>query len=81
MTDAPRIAQKAPFPTEVTAGKTYFWCACGRSAKQPFCDGSHKGTGLSPVKFQATEDKKVFFCGCKHSSMAPLCDGTHKSLP
>ncbi|MEZ5752950.1 MAG: CDGSH iron-sulfur domain-containing protein [Paracoccaceae bacterium] len=80
MSDTPIIAQKAPFPTEVEAGKTYFWCACGKSTKQPFCDGSHKGTGLSPVKFEATESKKVFFCGCKQSAKSPMCDGAHKAL-
>lgn len=79
MTD-PQIAQKAPFKVDVEAGKSYFWCACGRSQKQPFCDGSHKGTGFSPVKFDATEAKAVFFCGCKHSQKAPLCDGTHSKL-
>jgi CDGSH-type Zn-finger protein len=79
MTD-PQIAQKAPFKVDVEAGKSYFWCACGRSQKQPFCDGSHKGTGLSPIKFDATAAKAVFFCGCKHSQKAPLCDGTHANL-
>ena len=77
---APTIAQKAPFPVEVSVGKTYFWCACGQSQKQPFCDGSHKGTEFSPVKYTAETDKKVFFCGCKHSKNAPLCDGSHKAL-
>jgi CDGSH-type Zn-finger protein len=80
MTDTPRIAQKAPFPVEVTAGKSYFWCACGLSQKQPFCDGSHKDTGLSPLKFTAEADGKAFFCGCKQSAKAPLCDGTHSRL-
>jgi CDGSH-type Zn-finger protein len=77
----PEIAQRAPFKVEVEAGKAYFWCACGRSRKQPFCDGSHQGTGFSPVKFTAEAAKAVFFCGCKHSGKAPLCDGTHNSLP
>lgn len=80
MSDAPIIAQKAPFPVDVTAGKTYFWCACGRSANQPFCDGSHKTTTLTPIKYTADADKKVFFCGCKQAAKAPLCDGTHKTL-
>ena len=80
MSDTPVIAQKAPYPVEVTAGKTYFWCACGRSANQPFCDGSHKVTALTPVKYTAETDKKVFFCGCKHSKNAPLCDGSHQAL-
>jgi len=80
MSDPPIIAQKAPFPVEVEAGKTYFWCACGRSSRQPFCDGSHKGTGLSPNKFTAEDSRRVFFCGCKQSARAPFCDGTHKGL-
>lgn len=76
----PIIAQKSPYAVEVEASKTYFWCACGRSAKQPFCDGSHKGTGLTPMKFEATESKTVYFCGCKHSANKPFCDGTHAKL-
>ena len=77
---APEIARKAPFPVEVEAGKRYFWCACGRSATQPFCDGSHKGTGITPVKYEAEADGKVFFCGCKATGNAPLCDGSHSRL-
>lgn len=80
MTATPMIAQSSPYPIEVEAGKSYFWCACGRSAKQPFCDGSHKGSGFAPVKYTAEVSKKVFFCGCKHSGKAPLCDGAHKGL-
>ncbi len=80
MSDAPIIAQTSPFPVEVEEGKSYFWCACGKSKRQPFCDGSHKGTGLEPVKYTAEESKKVFFCGCKHSSKTPLCDGSHARL-
>jgi len=80
MSDAPIITQKAPYPVEVTEGKTYFWCACGRSQNQPFCDGSHKGTGLAPIRHAAEKDGKLFFCGCKHSAKAPLCDGSHKNL-
>ncbi|NBR89451.1 MAG: CDGSH iron-sulfur domain-containing protein [Rhodobacteraceae bacterium] len=80
MSDAPIIAQKAPYPTEIEAGKTYFWCACGRSQKQPFCDGSHKGTDITPTKYTAEKDGKVWFCGCKASAKAPLCDGAHKAL-
>ena len=79
MTD-PVVAQKAPMPVKVEAGKTYFWCACGKSRKQPFCDGAHKGSGFAPVKFTAEADKKLFFCGCKASARAPFCDGTHKDL-
>lgn len=78
--DPPQIAQKAPYKVELQAGKTYFWCACGRSQKQPFCDGSHKGTSFTPVKFTAEETKTVFLCGCKRTGKPPFCDGTHKTL-
>ena len=76
----PIVAQKGPYPVEVVAGKKYFWCACGRSSKQPFCDGSHKDTGLSPVEFTADATAKLWFCGCKQSKARPLCDGSHKAL-
>ncbi len=79
MTDAV-VAQKEPYPVDVEAGKEYFWCACGRSARQPFCDGSHKGTGITPLPFTADETKTVFFCGCKHSNRKPFCDGSHKRI-
>lgn len=74
------IARKAPFAVEVEAGKSCFWCACGKSANQPFCDGSHKDTGLTPVKFTAEKDDRAFFCGFKRSGAAPLCDGSHSKL-
>ena len=76
----PVIAQKAPCAVDVEAGKSYWWCACGRSAKQPFCDGSHKGTAFTPVEYKATATEKVWFCACKHSRNGVKCDGTHKSL-
>lgn len=76
----PNIAQKAPFAVDVEAGKSYWWCACGLSSKQPFCDGSHKTTAFTPIEYQATATQPVYFCGCKHSAKKPLCDGTHKSL-
>ena len=76
----PVVAQKAPFPVEVEAGRSYWWCACGRSSNQPFCDGSHKGTAFAPVEFKADAARKVFFCGCKSSSRQPMCDGTHSRL-
>ena len=78
--DEPVIAQKAPYAVAVEAGQDYFWCRCGRSAKQPFCDGAHKGSGLTPLKFHAEESKTLYLCGCKHSQTAPLCDGRHKQL-
>ncbi|MBI5861191.1 MAG: CDGSH iron-sulfur domain-containing protein [Rhodocyclales bacterium] len=76
----PVIAAKHPFPVVVEQGKDYYWCACGRSKTQPFCDGSHKGTGFVPLKYTATASSTVYFCGCKHTKTPPLCDGTHKSL-
>ena len=75
----PTIAQKAPYTEELQPG-TYWWCACGRSANQPFCDGSHKDTDFTPVKLEISEPTKVWLCGCKHSATKPLCDGTHKKL-
>ncbi|MCS6945994.1 MAG: CDGSH iron-sulfur domain-containing protein [Steroidobacteraceae bacterium] len=77
----PVIAGRAPLPIDVEQGKTYWWCVCGRSNRQPFCDGSHKGTPFVPQKFEATKSEKLWFCACKRSGKAPLCDGTHKRLP
>ena len=77
----PIVAQKASYKIEVEAGKSYWWCSCGKSSKQPFCDGSHKGTSFTPVKFDATESKVMSFCGCKATGKAPFCDGSHKNLP
>ena len=76
----PNIAQKAPFPVDVTAGKKYFWCACGKSTTQPFCDGSHSDTEFTPLAYEADKDRTLYFCGCKRTAGAPLCDGTHNSL-
>ncbi len=76
----PTIAQKSPYAVEVEAGKTYYWCACGKSVKQPFCDGSHKGSEFAPVKYTASQSTTIFFCGCKHTHKAPLCDGSHLKL-
>jgi len=74
-----QIPQKSPFVQEAQAG-THFWCACGRSKTQPFCDGSHKGTGFTPVKVDLPETKEVAWCGCKHSANKPFCDGSHRRL-
>lgn len=76
----PVIAQKSPYAVKVNEGKRYFWCACGRSKNQPFCDGSHKGTGITPIRFVGERDGTIYFCGCKRSGKRPICDGTHKSL-
>jgi CDGSH-type Zn-finger protein len=71
-------ASDTPYGVEVESGKNYFWCACGKSKKQPFCDGSHSGSDFTPVKYCATVSKKVFFCGCKSTASQPMCDGSHK---
>ena len=71
-------AAEQPYAVDVAQGKKYYWCACGLSQNQPFCDGSHTGTGFSPVKYESTEAKTVYFCGCKASQHQPLCDGSHQ---
>ena len=76
----PEIGGQRPIMIEVESGKSYWWCACGRSKSQPFCDGSHKGTGLEPKQVQITEPKTVAWCACKHSKNMPFCDGTHSKL-
>ena len=78
---APTVASRTPIPVDVEAGKTYWWCSCGKSAKQPFCDGSHKGSEFVPQKYEAAATGKAWFCGCKQTANAPLCDGAHKKLP
>ncbi len=77
--EKPEIAQKAPYIMEVSPGK-YWWCACGKSSKQPYCDGSHKGSGISPVMEEFSETTRVAWCGCKQSNKGVRCDGTHKQL-
>jgi CDGSH iron-sulfur domain-containing protein 3 len=80
MTSEAIIAQKAPYAVEVESGKTYYWCSCGRSEKQPFCDGAHKETGMQPLAFTAEKTETVYLCGCKQSANTPFCDGKHKEL-
>ena len=77
--DKPEIAQKSPYVLELAPG-TYWWCACGKSKNQPFCDGSHKGTSFTPVKLELAEKQQVALCGCKRSATKPFCDGSHKAL-
>lgn len=75
----PIVAQKKPYVLELEPGE-YYYCTCGRSETQPFCDGSHKGTGFSPKVFTVTEKKKYGICGCRHSDNQPFCNGAHKEL-
>jgi len=80
MSDAPIIAAKTPSVVELEEGERYTWCRCGRSANQPFCDGSHRGTEITPMSFTAEKSGRVALCRCKSSANAPFCDGTHASL-
>ncbi len=78
--DQPVVAQRQPVAVEVEAGKKYFWCSCGRSKQQPFCDGSHQGSNFRPLVYEAKVSETLFFCACKHTAKAPLCDGSHTRL-
>ena len=78
--DAPKIADNKSCEVELEKGKTYFFCTCGLSEKQPFCDGSHSGSSFSPLKFEAEKDGKAWLCACKQTKKAPYCDGSHKTL-
>ena len=69
----------APIGVNVVEGKSYYWCTCGKSSKQPFCDGSHKGSDFAPLQYKADQSKKVFFCTCKLTKDQPLCDGSHNT--
>ena len=73
----PLSPKNGPYAVDVEEGTTYYWCSCGRSSNQPFCDGSHEGTGFQPVAFTAEKSEKVYFCGCKKTSNKPICDGSH----
>lgn len=78
----PTVARHGPYVLDLPAG-VYLWCACGRSRRQPFCDGSHRGTGIQPVRFKVVPRRTVetvWLCGCKHSRSTPFCDGTHNRI-
>ena len=75
-----QIADYDPKQVELEEGKTYAWCACGKSSNQPFCDGSHGGTNFSPVVFKAEATKTAYLCMCKQTTNPGFCDGSHKSL-
>ena len=76
----PDIPQKTPLPVDVEEGRKYFWCSCGKSDRQPFCDGSHQGTEFLPLTYVAETTRTLYFCACKHTRGAPLCDGSHNAL-
>lgn len=74
------IVQNAPYEVQVEEGKEYWYCACGKSKTQPFCDGSHEGSGIEPIAFVAEKTETVWLCGCRMSETLPFCDGTHNDL-
>ena len=78
--DIATVAQKAPFAVPVEAGKTHYWCACGKSKGQPYCDGTHAGSTFKPLAFDAKKTETVYLCGCKQTKTQPYCDGAHKAL-
>jgi CDGSH-type Zn-finger protein len=75
-----KIAQRAPYGVNVEAGKTYYWCRCGLSAQQPYCDGAHKGSHFTPLPYKAESTGKVYLCGCKRTHASPKCDGAHAKI-
>jgi len=78
--EKPNIPQKGPYAVEVKKGETYYWCSCGKSLNQPFCNGAHQGTPFVPIAFTAENDETVYLCGCKHTNTPPFCDGAHETL-
>ena len=78
--DKPKVAARQPIAVEVKAGNEYWWCACGKSATQPFCDGSHQGTGTDPKSFKPEKSGEAWLCQCKQTKTPPYCDGSHKNL-
>ena len=80
MSEEAVVAKKGPFGVVVEKGKTYWWCACGRSKNQPFCDGSHQGTGIEPLQFVEDKGGKRGLCCCKQTGSPPYCDGSHQDL-
>ncbi len=80
MADECVVAQKGPYTVELIEGRAYLYCRCGRSQRQPFCDGSHEGTGFEPVRFVADRTGAYNICGCKGTDDEPFCDGSHLLL-
>jgi CDGSH-type Zn-finger protein len=81
MSEEPRIGGREPVLVELVAGETYWWCRCGRSQSQPFCDGSHEGTGIEPLEWKVERNRKAYLCTCKRTKTPPICDDSHLSLP
>jgi len=79
--DKPNIVDKLPLEINVTAGETYYWCSCGKSKNQPFCDGAHVGSNFEPVAFTPDKSGPVYVCQCKYTKNPPFCDGSHNDLP
>lgn len=80
MAEEPKVAQLGPYQVELQAGQEYWWCGCGKSQSQPFCDGAHKGTGIRPTGFNPETTGVYNLCGCKASDDKPYCDGAHNML-
>ncbi len=80
MSDLPKIVDTSPIGIDLIEGKDYWFCTCGLSEKQPFCDGAHKGTGLKSHKFTAEKTAKAWLCQCKHTNKMPFCDGSHSKI-